>query len=468
MGGLLPKPETAKEVEDGTSACGSVAYGLSSMQGWRRSMEDAHLAMPDFDADKNIGVFAVFDGHGGSAVAKVVASHAPNLLKSLPAYQEGRYEDALQELYFKLDEFLVSPAGRKALAAVTGDCPMKVASAAADQDEEDDEIPQILRGMMAENESEEEEEELDAEDDELEVDEPGFDDNDDEEEDDEPPSNLLWSNSSGPEGMGTTAVLALIRRGENPELFVANAGDSRCLVGSNARAIDMSVDHKPTMLSERDRIQKAGGFVSAQGRVDGNLNLSRSLGDFAYKQDSNLKPEEQKITCAPEIFHRRLTAHDRYVILGCDGIFEKKSNQQLLDFLMPKLRQRDAAETSDSSAPLSELCSDFLDANIARVPMKEQGEGCDNMTLMLVDLQAVPKLRTNTKRCVEGTSIRGRFRKRSLAQQRLKKDAKGSNGSRSRSSTRMTRRPVVGRRRRRVPTRGHRPCTADQATAPAE
>ena len=34
---------------------------------------------------------------------------------------------------------------------------------------------------------------------------------------------------------------------------------------------------------------EAGGYVSADGRVDGNLNLSRSLGDFAYKKDKTRK-----------------------------------------------------------------------------------------------------------------------------------------------------------------------------------
>jgi len=52
----------------------------------------------------------------------------------------------------------------------------------------------------------------------------------------------------------------------------------------------MSIDHKPDNKEEKDRIEKAGGFVS-EGRVNGNLNLSRALGDLEYKKDENLKPE---------------------------------------------------------------------------------------------------------------------------------------------------------------------------------
>merc|ERR1719499_2497734 len=105
------------------------------------------------------------------------------------------------------------------------------------------------------------------------------------------------------------------------------------------QAVNMSRDHKPTLKSERLRIRKAGGFVTAEGRVDGNLNLSRALGDFAYKKDKSLKPTEQKISCEAEVRHRELNGTDRYLLLGCDGIFEKATSQKLVDFLLPHLEK---------------------------------------------------------------------------------------------------------------------------------
>ena len=47
-------------------------------------------------------------------------------------------------------------------------------------------------------------------------------------------------------------------------------------------AIPLSFDHKPENDEERSRIEKAGSTIT-EGRVDGNLNLSRSLGDLKYK-----------------------------------------------------------------------------------------------------------------------------------------------------------------------------------------
>ncbi|CAB4060920.1 PPM1G [Lepeophtheirus salmonis] len=69
---------------------------------------------------------------------------------------------------------------------------------------------------------------------------------------------------------GCTAVVGLIVK---DELFVANAGDSRY--------------HKPEDDIEKERIVKAGGNVTNDGRVDGGLNLSRALGDHAYKLKKN-------------------------------------------------------------------------------------------------------------------------------------------------------------------------------------
>ena len=48
-----------------------------------------------------------------------------------------------------------------------------------------------------------------------------------------------------------------------------------CAVG---RAVDMSVDHKPTDIVELRRIQTAGGHVGDDERVNGGLNLSRAIG----------------------------------------------------------------------------------------------------------------------------------------------------------------------------------------------
>lgn len=109
---------------------------------------------------------------------------------------------------------------------------------------------------------------------------------------------------------GTTAVVALL---SEKQLIVANAGDSRCVLCRDGEAVDMSIDHKPEDHLELTRVNRAGGSV-VEGRIEGNLNLSRAIGDLAYKRNLKVSVEEQMITALPDIKTIELTHQDRFVV----------------------------------------------------------------------------------------------------------------------------------------------------------
>ena len=72
------------------------------------------------------------------------------------------------------------------------------------------------------------------------------------------------------------------------DIYCANAGDSRTILarsGAGNQVVALSFDHKPDNEPEKARIQAAGGFVE-DNRVNGSLNLSRSMGDFEYKSNT--------------------------------------------------------------------------------------------------------------------------------------------------------------------------------------
>jgi serine/threonine protein phosphatase PrpC len=99
-------------------------------------------------------------------------------------------------------------------------------------------------------------------------------------------------NTSGLDTSGCTSVTAII----TPKYIIcANAGDSRCVLGTGGVAKAMSEDHKPHSVDEKRRIESAGGFVQ-WNRVDGDLAVSRALGDFTYKHRPDLHPRDQKVT----------------------------------------------------------------------------------------------------------------------------------------------------------------------------
>jgi protein phosphatase 1G len=96
------------------------------------------------------------------------------------------------------------------------------------------------------------------------------------------------------------------------------------------QAVALSIDHKPMSTDERDRIEAAGGTVNEVGgvaRVNGNLNLSRAIGDLKYKTNERLPPEKQVITAHPDVRIFELTREDRFFILACDGVWDVLTNQ---------------------------------------------------------------------------------------------------------------------------------------------
>ncbi|RCH80350.1 Protein phosphatase 2C 2 [Rhizopus stolonifer] len=172
--------------------------------------------------------------------------------------------------------------------------------------------------------------------------------------------------------IGCTATVAMLPT--NNVLYVSNAGDSRAVISTkNGKGIPLSQDHKPKHPKEEARIKNAGGYVE-NGRVNA---LSRAIGDFRFKQNTQLTPDLQAVTgrvAEPDISEHLLTDHDEFVVLACDGIWDCFNNQQVVDFIRCKLCERKSLAT---------ICEELMDYCLADNG-NMSGIGCDNMTVIIV------------------------------------------------------------------------------------
>lgn len=50
-----------------------------------------------------------------------------------------------------------------------------------------------------------------------------------------------------------------------------------------------------------------------------------------------MKPEEQIITADPDIIIKTITPEMNFIILGCDGIWEKKNENEIGEIIRTKL-----------------------------------------------------------------------------------------------------------------------------------
>lgn len=378
-------------------------------------------------------LFAVFDGHGGKEVAQFCAAHISEALVSTKGYAVGDMREALRETFLKMDDIMVKQehqAEFKALKGVqegdesgTGDSTMTLDSAHLSEafldafgiprdsglvfkvvkssdghlnvqnvlDREGNEVS-VIDDMEEEQGAAEEMVPETKEDSQAkrkreasETPAGPFNDVPRDETDpvaiiedavenkkpvelEELSSSRTEEEWSGP-GAGCTAVCAIVR---GDQLFVANAGDSRCVLSRGGKAVALTEDHKPNNEEEFSRITKAGGFV-ADGRVNGSLNLSRALGDLEYKQVKSLPPEEQMVTANPEIRTIKLDPSDEFIILACDGIWDVLTNQEAIDFVRERL--------SEGKTP-KEICEDACDFCLAP-DTSGCGKGCDNMSIVI-------------------------------------------------------------------------------------
>lgn len=234
-------------------------------------------------------LFGVFDGHGGSSVAKFTGTTIHKRLSELDSYRCGDYEGALKETFLKTDEDLRAD-------------------------------PNFFN-----------------------------------------------------EPSGCTAVVGLVTK--DGRIIVANSGDSRSVLGYKGVAKAMSNDHKPTNKEETSRITAAGGFVEF-GRVNGNLALSRAIGDFEFKQNMSLDAEKQIVTADPEIITHKIDSEEEFLVLACDGIWDCLTSQQVVDIV------RRAVANGDE---LGKICEDLMVKCLA-TDSETGGIGCDNMTVVVVAL----------------------------------------------------------------------------------
>ncbi|XP_072018042.1 protein phosphatase 1G-like [Amphiura filiformis] len=232
-----------------------------------------------------------------------------------------------------------------------------------------------------EEEADDDDEEFDEDDsDDEDVDEEDYEDEeeeDEEEEEEEGPFLQTGEKEEPGSDSGCTAVVALLR---NKHLIVANAGDSRCVLSRGGQAMDLSFDHKPEDEVEFNRIEKAGGKVTPDGRVNGGLNLSRAIGDHCYKLNADLPPEEQMISAFPDIETTSLQDMDQFMVIACDGIWNVMSSQEVIDFVLERIGQENE---KGETYQLSAICQELFDACLAP-DTSGDGTGCDNMTCIVI------------------------------------------------------------------------------------
>lgn len=154
------------------------------------------------------------------------------------------------------------------------------------------------------------------------------------------------------------AAATLYIKGE--KYVIANAGDTRAVIGKGEGWLQLTLDHKPDVPEERMRIEGLGGSVIIWGvpRVQGILAMSRALGD------PSLKPF---VTPEPRVAEGLLGKENDIVVIACDGVWDVLKPAEVLTLARQEPDPQKAA-----------------DAIVARA--LEAGSA-DNITAVVLDLR---------------------------------------------------------------------------------
>lgn len=106
--------------------------------------------------------------------------------------------------------------------------------------------------------------------------------------------------------------------------MIANIGECKayvCYSSNPSKAVLISGNHTETNRDEETRIKSAGGFFSS-GRVNGLFPFTRSIGDYALKNNEFLGKDQQLLVSTPSVFALR-KQDIKILVLGSSGLWER-------------------------------------------------------------------------------------------------------------------------------------------------
>ena len=191
---------------------------------------------------------------------------------------------------------------------------------------------------------------------------------------------------------GSCGIMALIQKNK---LIIANVGDSRLVLFKNNSLYFSTEDHKPGSPSEKIRIEKGGGIVyqtpsliplRQNGKeieppwrvLPGRLSVSRTFGDVEAKNE-NLGGMKNVVVALPDITEIELDEDFNFMVLGCDGIFDVLSNEEILECVKIVLKEKEINDLNNVN--ISELCGYIADMIIKSSLAKDS---YDNVSCIVV------------------------------------------------------------------------------------
>ena len=383
----------------------NIRIGICLMQGWRKTMEDTCLAIPNFDGNDN-SIFGIFDGHGGSIIAQFVACNIENILKNSKYYKNSNCEKALIDSFIIIDELLKNKdvdiflkkirAHRKNTIDTNDENGAGIINkellkdnikndpftdylfyCSSDLDHDTNLkylYPDISPELLSDNFSHKKKIIKYDENDKNKINEISFNNMKLDEI-----NNKIQENENKIKDMsdlianniGTTANVLILKKND---IYVANVGDSLSVMYKKKKAYKLNKEHKTTYDKEANRLKKLGTKIQNY-RINGKLNITRAIGDLSYKNKTDKYIYEQDVLAIPEV-SKYSTDDVDFIVMGSDGFWDYGDDiSTICDNISKELK-------NNPKKDLCDLIGNIFDKGLAKA--NNYLRGTDNMSCIII------------------------------------------------------------------------------------
>jgi len=189
--------------------------------------------------------------------------------------------------------------------------------------------------------------------------------------------------SPNTEGSCTTAVLIKVIKGDRPELFIANVGDSRASVLRHGRLLPLTLDDG----SIRGIFDDEADMWEAQEALDrvDTMTLSSLSPDLqnAFRKRNVINSALGSGLDRPAIYREDLLPGDR-ILLSSDGVGDNLTSQEITEIL---------AQDLDVGALARGLCG----ASVRKSRTQSIRAKKDDMTAVVLDVRSAPSPQAGNK-----------------------------------------------------------------------
>ncbi|KAF9601616.1 hypothetical protein IFM89_020910 [Coptis chinensis] len=147
---------------------------------------------------------------------------------------------------------------------------------------------------------------------------------------------LNWLEETGKQTeSGSTATAIFLR---NVMLIVSH------VLSHSGKAEVLTNPHRPygnnkVSLQEIRRIREAGGWI-VNGRVCGDISVSRAFGDLRFKTKKNeVQFKGDLVTASPDIYQVALASDAEFLLLASDGLWDYVNSLDAVTFVRNQLRE---------------------------------------------------------------------------------------------------------------------------------